>query len=52
MRKGNKQQQHFLKLYEPLHERFERFYRARVFGKMEYHYLMNDLMNDTLLIAF
>tara|TARA_B100000809_G_scaffold206739_1_gene208890 strand:- start:440 stop:976 length:537 start_codon:yes stop_codon:yes gene_type:complete len=48
MRKGNKQQQHFLKLYEPVHDRFERFCRARVFGKMEYH----DLMNDTLLIAF
>ena len=44
----SKQQQNFLKLYEPVHDRFERFCRARVFGKMEYH----DLMNDTLLIAF
>ncbi len=48
MRKGNKQQQKFLKLYEPVHDRFERFCRARVFGNMEYQ----DLMNDTLLIAF
>jgi len=41
-------QNHFLKLYEPVHDRFERFCRARVFGNMEY----TDLMNDTLLIAF
>lgn len=48
MRKGNKKQDYFLKLYEPVHDRFERFCRARVFGKMEYQ----DLMNDTLLIAY
>ena len=48
MRKGNQQQQKFLQLYEPVHDPFERFCRARVFGKMEYQ----DLMNDTLLIAF
>ncbi|MBL4669797.1 MAG: RNA polymerase sigma factor [Flavobacteriales bacterium] len=48
MRKGNKQQQKFLTLYEPVHDRFERFCRARVFGNMEYQ----DLMNDTLLVAF
>ncbi|MBL4592891.1 MAG: RNA polymerase sigma factor [Flavobacteriales bacterium] len=41
-------QQHFLKLYEPIHDRFERFCRARVYGNMEYQ----DLMNDTLLVAF
>ncbi|PCJ23803.1 MAG: hypothetical protein COA97_10805 [Flavobacteriales bacterium] len=41
-------QKHFLQLYEPVHDRFERFCRARVFGKMEYQ----DLMNDTLLVAF
>ena len=44
----SKQQQNFLKLYEPVHDRFERFCRARVFGNMEYQ----DLMNDTLLVAF
>lgn len=41
-------QNHFLKLYEPVHDRFERFCRARVFGDMEY----TDLMNETLLVAF
>ena len=44
----NKQQEKFLKLYDPNHERFERFCRARVFGRMEYQ----DLMNDSLLVAF
>lgn len=38
----------FLILYEPVHERFERFCRARVYGNMEYR----DLMNETLLVAF
>ncbi len=47
MMKG-KQQEKFLTLYEPIHDRFERFCRARVFGNMEYQ----DLMNDTLLLAF
>lgn len=41
-------QARFLKLYEPVHERFERFCRARVFGDMDFR----DLMNDTLLVAF
>lgn len=41
-------QQNFLKLYEPIHDRFERFCRARVYGDMEFR----DLMNETLLIAF
>lgn len=45
--KGNKQEK-FLQLYEPIHDRFERFCRARVYGNMNYQ----DLMNDTLLIAF
>ncbi len=45
---NKKQQEIFLKLYEPIHNRFERFCRARVYGNMEYQ----DLMNDTLLIAF
>lgn len=41
-------QEIFLELYEPIHERFERFCRARVYGNMEY----GDLINDTLLVAF
>lgn len=44
----NKEQQEFLILYKPIHDRFERFCRARVFGNMEYQ----DLMNDTLVVAF
>jgi len=44
----NKKQQHFLTLYKPIHDRFERFCRARVYGDMEYQ----DLMNETLLIAY
>ncbi len=44
-----KSKQHrFLALYEPIHDRFERFCRARVYGEMEY----TDLMNETLLVAF
>ena len=38
----------FLKMYEPVHERFERFCRARVYGDMEY----TDLINASLLAAF
>ena len=45
---SSKKQEAFLALYQPVHDRFERFCRARVFGQMEY----SDLMNETLLIAF
>ncbi|MFK8046396.1 MAG: RNA polymerase sigma factor [Crocinitomicaceae bacterium] len=41
-------QKTFLALYEPIHDRFERFCRARVYGSMDY----KDLMNETLLIAY
>ncbi|MFK8039537.1 MAG: RNA polymerase sigma factor [Crocinitomicaceae bacterium] len=41
-------QNKFLKLYQPIHDRFERFCRARVYGNMDY----KDLMNETLLIAY
>ncbi|MGB0881841.1 MAG: RNA polymerase sigma factor [Vicingaceae bacterium] len=47
-KKGNQHQNKFLALYEPEHDKFERFCRARVYGSMDY----KDLMNDTLLIAF
>lgn len=41
-------QDQFLEIYEPIHDRFERFCRARVFGNMDYR----DLMSETLLVAF
>mgnify|MGYP000008791372 FL=1 len=44
----NKKQNEFLKLYEPIHDRFERFCRARVYGDMDFR----DLMNETLLKAY
>lgn len=45
---AKKKQDKFLTLYEPVHERFERFCRARVYGNLEYR----DLMNETLLVAY
>lgn len=44
----NNKQKHFLKLYQPVHARFEKFCRARAFGDMPYE----DLINESLLIAF
>jgi RNA polymerase sigma-70 factor (ECF subfamily) len=44
----NKKQTEFLALYEPIHDRFERFCRARVYGDMDFR----DLMNETLLKAY
>lgn len=41
-------QKQFLQIYEPVHDRFERFCRARVYGDMDY----KDLINETLLLAF
>ena len=41
-------QNRFLALYEPIHDRFERFCRARVYGDLDY----KDLMNETLLLAY
>ena len=43
-----RKQQHFLSLYQPIHNRFERFCRARAFYDMPYE----DLINETLLVAF
>ncbi|MBL1279114.1 MAG: RNA polymerase sigma factor [Fluviicola sp.] len=45
---SKEKQDKFLQLYEPIHDRFERFCRARVYGKMDY----KDLINETLLVAF
>ncbi len=44
----DKKQADFLKLYEPIHDRFERFCRARVFGDMDFR----DILNDSLVIAY
>ena len=41
-------QNEFLALYEPIHDRFERFCRARVYGDLDFR----DVMNESLLIAF
>ncbi len=38
----------FMKLYEPVHEKFERFCKARVYGQLDY----KDLMHDTIVIAY
>ena len=45
---SKQKQKEFLELYQPVHERFERFCRARVYGDMEY----TDLINETLLRAY
>ncbi len=44
----NKQHIRFLRLYQSVHEPFERFCRVRVYGEME----PSDLVHETLLIAF
>lgn len=45
---NKKKQEEFIALYEPVHEQFERFCRARVYGDMEH----GDLINETLLASF
>ena len=35
-------------MYEPVHSRFERFCKARVFGEMDF----KDLMQESVLVAF
>ena len=35
-------------LYTPVHEKFERFCRARVYGRIDY----KDLMHDSIVIAY
>lgn len=41
-------QKRFLELYQPVHDKFERFCRARAFGDLPYQ----DLINEALLIAY
>lgn len=38
----------FMELYNPVHENFERFCRARVYGDTDF----KDLMHDTIVIAY
>lgn len=44
----DKKQKDFLKLYEPVHDSFERFCRARAYGD----YPFEDLINESLLLAY
>ena len=37
-----------MQVYEPVHERFERYCKTRVYG--EFHF--KDIMHDTLVVAF
>jgi RNA polymerase sigma-70 factor, ECF subfamily len=39
---------HFMRMYAPVHERFERFCKARAYGEVDF----KDLMHDTLIVAF
>jgi RNA polymerase sigma-70 factor (ECF subfamily) len=41
-------QERFMQVYEPVHERFDRFCKTRVYG--EFHF--KDIMHDTLVVAF
>jgi len=45
---GSKKEKAFMELYEPVHDRFERFCKSRVYGEMDF----KDLMHDTILIAY
>jgi RNA polymerase sigma-70 factor (ECF subfamily) len=48
MLKSNERKKIFLEFYDPVHEKFERFCKARVYGEMDYQ----DLMHDSIIIAF
>ena len=41
-------QERFMQVYEPVHERFERYCKTRTFGGEQF----KDVMHDTLLIAY
>ena len=38
----------FMELYEPVHDNFERFCRARTYGELDY----KDVMHDSIVIAY
>jgi RNA polymerase sigma-70 factor (ECF subfamily) len=47
--KGKKDKENqFMALYTPVHENFERFCKARVYGDIDY----KDLMHDVIVIAY
>ncbi|OFZ55159.1 MAG: hypothetical protein A3D92_04810 [Bacteroidetes bacterium RIFCSPHIGHO2_02_FULL_44_7] len=48
MKEAQDKKERFMALYSPVHENFERFCRARVYGDIDY----KDLMHDTIVIAF
>jgi RNA polymerase sigma-70 factor (ECF subfamily) len=45
---SNNKKKKFMVLYQPVHERFERFCKARAYGQMDF----KDLMQETVVIAF
>jgi len=45
---SNKKKKEFMNLYRPVHATFERFCKARVYGRMDF----KDLMQETIIVAF
>lgn len=45
---SNQKKKNFMSLYKPVHARFERFCKARVYGEMDF----KDLMQETIAVAF
>ena len=45
---NSSKQEKFLNLYQPVHDRFEKFCRARAYSEMPYE----DLINESLLVAY
>lgn len=45
---SRKKQTRFLRLYEPVHDRFERFCRARAYSQTDHR----DVMHESLLVAY
>lgn len=41
-------QERFMQLYSPVHDRFERFCKTRAYGEFQFQ----DIMHDTLIIAY
>ena len=41
-------QERFMQVYEPVHERFERYCKTRAYGEFPF----KDIMQDTLIVAF
>jgi len=48
MKRKSKKEIKFMALYTPIHDNFERFCKARVYGEIDY----KDLMHDTIIIAY